>query len=191
MARRTILSWYAKWSKKDLQAQYRLHARFQQGAQGIRRTVAPKAWRARPGQYRSRGKDGTPITDGVFPESKEFLAGYWIVDVESAGAGLSRSPPGLRRRPAPSGTPREHAHRSAPGHERPAGPSCCDRIAVTQHPETIRSSTCCATRRRRCSASLSVDFATSPPPRTRCRRPCSQRRSSGRAKALRTIRAPG
>src|SRR6266576_1689966 len=29
------------------------------------------------------GKDGAPITDGVFPESKEFLAGYWIVDVES------------------------------------------------------------------------------------------------------------
>ena len=28
-------------------------------------------------------KDGTPITDGVFPEAKEFLAGYWIVDVES------------------------------------------------------------------------------------------------------------
>jgi hypothetical protein len=28
-------------------------------------------------------KDGTPITDGVFPESKEFLAGFWIVDVES------------------------------------------------------------------------------------------------------------
>ena len=27
--------------------------------------------------------DGAPITDGVFPESKEFLAGYWIVDVES------------------------------------------------------------------------------------------------------------
>jgi hypothetical protein len=29
------------------------------------------------------GKDGKPITDGVFPESKEFLAGYWIVDVET------------------------------------------------------------------------------------------------------------
>ena len=29
------------------------------------------------------GKDGIPITDGVFPESKEFLAGFWIVDVES------------------------------------------------------------------------------------------------------------
>jgi hypothetical protein len=29
------------------------------------------------------GKNGTLITDGVFPESKEFLAGYWIIDVES------------------------------------------------------------------------------------------------------------
>jgi hypothetical protein len=29
------------------------------------------------------GKNGEPVTDGVFPESKEFLAGYWIVDVES------------------------------------------------------------------------------------------------------------
>jgi hypothetical protein len=29
-------------------------------------------------------KDGMPITDGVFPESKEFLLGYWIVDVETA-----------------------------------------------------------------------------------------------------------
>jgi hypothetical protein len=29
------------------------------------------------------GKDGAPITDGVFPESKEFLAGYWIVEVET------------------------------------------------------------------------------------------------------------
>lgn len=29
------------------------------------------------------GAGGAPVTDGVFPESKEFLAGYWIVDVES------------------------------------------------------------------------------------------------------------
>ena len=28
-------------------------------------------------------KNGMPVTDGVFPESKEFLAGYWIVDVET------------------------------------------------------------------------------------------------------------
>jgi hypothetical protein len=28
-------------------------------------------------------RNGDPITDGVFPESKEFLAGYWIVDVDT------------------------------------------------------------------------------------------------------------
>jgi hypothetical protein len=28
------------------------------------------------------GKDGAPVTDGVFPESKEFLAGFWIIDVD-------------------------------------------------------------------------------------------------------------
>jgi hypothetical protein len=27
--------------------------------------------------------EGPPITDGPFPETKEFLAGFWIVDVES------------------------------------------------------------------------------------------------------------
>ena len=26
---------------------------------------------------------GRRLTDGVFPESKEFLAGFWIIDVDS------------------------------------------------------------------------------------------------------------
>ena len=26
--------------------------------------------------------DGRPVTDGVFPETKEFLAGYWIIEVD-------------------------------------------------------------------------------------------------------------
>jgi len=26
-------------------------------------------------------KNGMPVTDGIFPESKEFLLGYWVVDV--------------------------------------------------------------------------------------------------------------
>ena len=41
---------------------------------------------AAPSQARRvrMGADGKPFTDGVFPESKEFLAGYWIVDVPSA-----------------------------------------------------------------------------------------------------------
>ncbi len=39
-----------------------------------------------PGQAKliRAGNDGAPVTDGVFPESKEFLAGFWIVDVDTA-----------------------------------------------------------------------------------------------------------
>jgi hypothetical protein len=42
---------------------------------------------AGPGEARivRAGRDGAPVvTDGPFAESKEFLAGYWIVDVDSA-----------------------------------------------------------------------------------------------------------
>src|SRR5271165_3555143 len=46
------------------------------------------------------GEDGAPVTDGIFPEAKEYLAGYWIVDVESperayAIAARGSSAPGL------------------------------------------------------------------------------------------------
>lgn len=46
------------------------------------------------------GKDGAPITDSIFPEAKEYLAGYWIVDVESmerayAIAAQASAAPGL------------------------------------------------------------------------------------------------
>ena len=37
------------------------------------------------------GDDGKPVTDGVFPETKEFLAGYWIVQVDSAARVRERS----------------------------------------------------------------------------------------------------
>lgn len=45
------------------------------GVQGLTPPAEAKLVRA--------GKDGVPVTDGPFPETKEFLAGYWIVDVES------------------------------------------------------------------------------------------------------------
>lgn len=49
-------------------------------------------------------KNGLPITDGIFPESKEFLLGYWIVDVTTperayAIAGRISSAPGPGGRP--------------------------------------------------------------------------------------------
>lgn len=40
---------------------------------------------AAPGEARvvRAGKNGSPVvTDGPFPEAKEFLAGYWIVEVD-------------------------------------------------------------------------------------------------------------
>src|SRR5262249_10518128 len=65
------------------------------------------------------GRDGTPITDGVFPEGKEFLAGFWIVDVETperayaiaARASAAPGPGGeplnmpIEVRPGPGGPP--------------------------------------------------------------------------------------
>jgi hypothetical protein len=50
------------------------------------------------------GKDGKPITDGVFPESKEFLAGYWIVDVESPQRACEIAAQASAA-PGPGGTP--------------------------------------------------------------------------------------
>ncbi len=46
------------------------------GAEGLAGPEAARIVRA--------GKSGAPeVTDGPFAEAKEFLAGYWIVDVES------------------------------------------------------------------------------------------------------------
>jgi hypothetical protein len=46
------------------------------GAEGLAGPEAARVVRATSG--------GTPeVTDGPFPESKEFLAGYWIVDCET------------------------------------------------------------------------------------------------------------
>ncbi len=50
------------------------------------------------------GKDWEPVTDGVFPESKEFLAGYWIVDVESPEQAY-RIAARASSAPAPGGKP--------------------------------------------------------------------------------------
>lgn len=74
----------ASWPKKDFQA----HIAFMKGFAGklaeAGELVAAEGL-AGPDQARlvRAGQDGKPITDGVFPETKEFLAGYWIVDVES------------------------------------------------------------------------------------------------------------
>ena len=74
----------ADWTAEDFQAHIAFMNRFQKeltdagelvGAEGLAPPADAKVVRA--------GKNGQPaVTDGVFPESKEFLAGYWIVEVD-------------------------------------------------------------------------------------------------------------
>jgi len=72
------------WPKKDLQAHITFMMKFVKELRESGELVAAEGL-AFPDQAKvvRAGKDGLPITDGVFPESKEFLAGYWIVDVDS------------------------------------------------------------------------------------------------------------
>jgi hypothetical protein len=75
---------YAKWSKKDMEANVAFMRAFSKQLmdEGVFVATEGLGWPDQAKLVRA-GKDGAPITDGVFPESKEFLAGYWIVDVES------------------------------------------------------------------------------------------------------------
>ena len=73
-----------QWAPEDFQAHIGFMKRFHEelsaagelvGAEGLAAPAQAKVVRA--------GRNGAPeVTDGPFPESKEFLAGYWIVDVE-------------------------------------------------------------------------------------------------------------
>jgi len=75
---------YARWSKEDLQRNVAFMRAFSKELKDSGVFVSTEGL-AFPDQAKTvrAGKDGEPVTDGVFPESKEFLAGYWIVDVES------------------------------------------------------------------------------------------------------------
>jgi hypothetical protein len=73
------------WSEDDLKAHIGFMKRFNDELKNAGELVGAEGLAA-PGQARivKAGKGGAPeVTDGPFAESKEFLAGYWIVDVES------------------------------------------------------------------------------------------------------------
>jgi len=72
------------WPEQDIKAHIAFMKSFATELVNTGELVAAEGL-AGPDQARQvrAGKDGKPITDGVFPEAKEFLAGYWIVDVES------------------------------------------------------------------------------------------------------------
>lgn len=75
----------SKWSPAELKAHVGFMHSLNKELKGAGELVSAEGL-ASPGEAKlvRVGKNGQPATDGVFPETKEYLAGFWIVDVESA-----------------------------------------------------------------------------------------------------------
>jgi hypothetical protein len=74
----------ASWPHQDLMRHIQFMKTFAQKLSEAGELVAAEGLSGPDQARRVRaGGDGKPITDGIFPESKEFLAGYWIVQVDS------------------------------------------------------------------------------------------------------------
>src|SRR5262249_19352699 len=107
-ARKNGFEAFAKWSKEDLRANVAFMRAFSKELKEEGVFVATEGLASPDEATIARaGHDGEPVTDGVFPETKEFLAGYWIVDVEgpeqackvAARASGGRGSGGYVRRP--------------------------------------------------------------------------------------------
>ena len=73
---------YRAWSKKDIDAHMEVLVSINRELTESGEFVATQGLAAPNEAKVVRGmNNGVPITDGIFPESKEFLLGYWIVDV--------------------------------------------------------------------------------------------------------------
>lgn len=96
---------YRAWSEEDRQAHMAILHRIRKELTESREFVATEGLVGPDQAKMVRGEqDGMPITDGVFPESKEFLLGYWIVDAATperayAIAGRISSAPGPGGKP--------------------------------------------------------------------------------------------
>ena len=96
---------YHAWSQKDIEAHMAVLGRINKELTESGEFVATQGLAGPDEAKVVRGeKNGMPMTDGIFPESKEFLLGYWIVDVatpERAYAIAAR----ISVAPGPGGTP--------------------------------------------------------------------------------------
>jgi len=73
---------YRAWSRTDIDAHMAVLRSLNRELTESGEFVATQGLAAPQEAKIVRGlKEGMPITDGIFPESKEFLLGYWIVDV--------------------------------------------------------------------------------------------------------------
>jgi len=94
------------WSPEDLRAHYDYWNVLNRGLSEAGELVAVEAL-APPGQAKlvRAGKGGAPpVTDGPFAEAKEFLAGYWIVEVDKADRAFEIAAQASAA-PGPGGTP--------------------------------------------------------------------------------------
>lgn len=96
---------YRAWSKNDIDAHYAVLKSINKDLSESGEFVITEGLAAPHEAKVVRGeKNGMPVTDGVFPEAKEFLLGYWIVDVatpERAYAIAAR----ISTAPGPGGVP--------------------------------------------------------------------------------------
>jgi hypothetical protein len=96
---------YRAWSKKEIEAHFAfLHSLNKELSEAGELVANVGLAPPQQAEVIRAGKDGTPITDGVFPEAKEFLLGYWIVDVESRQR-ASEIAARLSAGPGPGGVP--------------------------------------------------------------------------------------
>ena len=75
----------SEWAPKDVKAMIDFMHTLNRDLTASGELVSAEGLAA-PGEaklVRAAKNGGPPVTDGPFPESKEFLAGFWIVDVES------------------------------------------------------------------------------------------------------------
>jgi hypothetical protein len=80
---------YMNWPKKILEANMAFMQAFTRKLSASGELVITAGLAAPDKAKKVRaGNDGRPITDGVFPESKEFLAGWWIIEVDSEARAL-------------------------------------------------------------------------------------------------------
>lgn len=75
---------YRAWSNNDIDAHMAVLTSLNRELTESGELVASQGLAAPHEAKVVRGlSEKMPITDGIFPESKEFLLGYWIVDVAS------------------------------------------------------------------------------------------------------------
>jgi hypothetical protein len=75
-----------QWKPEEFRAHIQFMKELNKGLRDAGELVGAEGL-APPGQarvVRSRAEGAPEVTDGPFPESKEFLVGFWIVDVETA-----------------------------------------------------------------------------------------------------------